>query len=225
MPNIIHHIVPLRKAWTVVPDHSVWSITKDPASFFKEDLPIQLEYTESDLMTLYLANKTHLPGITLDPAFLDSVPAGWLTMYYHHIRYEGIVHGDDLPLRAGTAFATGVHRLSAYIAMERVLSAIVEQYAMTTNPEIKFKARNVHLIAEKIRWVIKQILRVYPNGDNPRKLIVGNVLEITGQVDREETRHIYLDRDTLTQYEADGGTILSAIEWYLTHGTQPYQAT
>lgn len=221
MPNIVHHIVPLRKAWTVVPDHSVWSITKDPASFFKEDLPIKLEFTEAELVALYRANKTKLPGITLDPAFLESVPTGWLTMYYQHIRHEGIVSGDEMHLRAGTAFAIGVHRLSAYIAMERVLSAIVEQYAMTTNPEIKFKARNVHLIAQKIRWVIKETLRRYPNGDNPGNLIIGNVLEVTGQVDREETRHIYLDRDTLTQYEAAGGTILSAIDWYLTNGTQP----
>jgi len=221
MPNIVHHIVSLRKAWTVVPDHSVWSLTKDPASFFKEDLPIKLEFTEAELVALYRANKTKLPGITLDPAFLESVPAGWLTMYYQHIRYEGIVSGDEMPLRAGTAFAIGVHRLSAYIAMERVLSTIVEQYAMTTNPEIKFKARNVHLIAQKIRWVIKETLRRYPNGDNPGNLIIGNVLEVTGQVDREETRHIYLDRDTLTQYEAAGGTILSAIDWYLTNGTQP----
>lgn len=221
MPNIVHHIVSLRKAWTVVPDHSVWSITKDPASFFKEDLPIKLEFTEAELVALYRANKTKLPGITLDPAFLESVPAGWLTLYYQHIRYEGIVSGDELPLRAGTAFAIGVHRLSAYIAMERVLSAIVEQYAMTTNPEIKFKARNVHLIAQKIRWVIKETLRRYPNGDNPGNLIIGNVLEVAGQVDREETRHIYLDRDTLTEYEAAGGTILSAIDWYLTNGTQP----
>lgn len=221
MPNIVPHIVPLRKAWTVVPDHSVWSITKDPASFFKEDLPIKLEFTEAELVALYRANKTKLPGITLDPAFLESVPAGWLTMYYQHIRYEGIVSGDEIPLRAGTAFAIGVHRLSAYIAMERVLSAIVEQCAMTTNPEIKFKARNVHLIAQKIRWVIKETLRRFPNGDNPGNLIIGNVLEVTGQVDREETRHIYLDRDTLTEYEAAGGTILSAIDWYLTNGTQP----
>lgn len=220
--EIKYYVIGLLKTWNRLPTAGAVSPpVKDTASLLPEQMPETIEFDESQLRNLVLANKTGLPGIVVNAESIDALPVGSLRAYYEHLRYQMPLPEGWLPLRSGSSFAGGEHRIGIYIVMERILQCLLNDYAKTTDPENKYKARNMHLLATKVRFMINSVLTVNPLVNNPNKLIVGAVTELVGKVDITQTKHIFFDEEQLALYKASGKTEQDAIDWYLNNGTQP----